>query len=83
MVAPKGWRLNPSDLKFYMSRKSATMRCWPLRSWVRVVHIEIEQVAQRKRSIENGQALVKASQKLPLNLVQRLLSYTENIKQLL
>jgi hypothetical protein len=47
------------------------------------MHIEIEQVAQRKRGIENGQALVEASQKLPLNLVQRLLLYTENIKQLL
>jgi hypothetical protein len=32
MVAPKGWRLNPSDLKFSMRRKRAMMRCWLLRS---------------------------------------------------
>ena len=45
--------------------------------------IKIEQVAQRKGGIKNGQALVKASQKLALDLIECLLFYTENIKQLL
>jgi hypothetical protein len=47
------------------------------------MHIKIEEVAQRKGGIENREAFVKTGQKLSLDLVERLLFHTENIKQFL
>lgn len=83
IVAPKGWRFIPSDLKFSMRRKMATMRCWLLRSWISIKYIMIEQVAYGKGCIEDGKTLIEDSQKLILNLIECLVLHAQDVQQLL
>lgn len=83
MVAPKGWRLKPSDLKFSMSRKRATIRWMPLSSWVRPQYVEIEHVAECEWSVEDGHSLTESGKELTLDFVYGLLFQVEDVEQLL
>lgn len=45
------------------------MRCWLLRSWVRMADIEVEEIAECEGRIEDGDAFAEAGEELPLDLV--------------